>query len=178
RITSSHNTVVVDGQKHTSTEPGIKLNFTKTSCDAKAEHVYEDVDFRRKIELLENGFLDEFEVESKQDRNYDFIFHVESELNMDLSAVCEIEKNSTLGYTENGYSYFEDIIKIKPMDGSTKLILTWKLGELKLASTMDIEDTEVFIAKSPANPVTSFRTSIILRRKAKHTTYQMEWKTV
>lgn len=178
RITASHNTVVVDGMNHTSVEPGIKLSFSKTSCDAKANQVYEDVDFRRKIDLLENGFLDEFEVQSKQDRNYDFIFHTEAELDMNLEATCVVEKNCTLGFTENGYSYFENIMKVKPVDGSTKLNLLWKLGDLKLSSIMDIENTEVFLAKSPANPVTSFRTSIILRRKAKHTTYLMEWETI
>lgn len=176
RITASHNTVVVDGKNHTSVEPGIKLNFTKSSCDAIAEYVYDDVSFRRNIQLLPDGFYDVFEVKSDRERNYDFIFHVESELDMDLGSTFEIRKNSSLGYTENGYAYFRDIMKLIPLKGSKELILYWKLGSIKLASSMSIIDTEVFLAKSPANPITGLRTSIILRRKAKHTTYQMEWK--
>jgi hypothetical protein len=178
RITASHNTVVVDGMNHTSFQPGTKLSFTKTSCNAKAEDVYEDVCFRRKIDITQDGFLDQFEVTSAKSRNYDYIFHAESELDMDLSTVFEVNKDVGMGYKDNGYSYFQNIISLKPLNNADELKLRWKLGKLVLISSMDIKDTEVFIAKSPANPVSRWRTSIILRRKTEQTTFQMEWKLV
>jgi hypothetical protein len=55
------------------------------------------------------------------------------------------------------------------------MTLHWKLSDYNLVSTMNIKDMEVFLAKSPANPVTDWRTSIILRRRAKKAVFQMNW---
>ncbi len=178
RVTASHNTVVVDGMNHTSVEPGIKLSFTPTCCNAQAVNVYEDVSFKRKIEIIQDGFKDAFEVVSSTDRNYDFIFHVESEMIDDLNSLFDMNEDINLNYQENGYAYFENLAKLKPKSNDNTLRLNWKLGDLMLVSTMDIEDTEVFLAKSPANPITRWRTSIILRRKTKETIFHMSWTSI
>jgi hypothetical protein len=178
RVTASHNTVVVDGENHTSFLPGKKLNFEPNSCNASADEVYEDVTFRRKIELFHDGFQDEFEVTSSKHRNYDFVFHVEAELEQKKGNFSIVNHEVDLSYKENGYAYFYDVKELKAVDSLNDLTLYWKLGDYQLVSRIDISDTLVYIAKSPANPVTSYRTSIILRRKTKQTTFHMKWKLV
>jgi hypothetical protein len=176
RVSASHNTVVVDGLNHTSFEPGEKIAFEPNYCDAKADHVYQDVNFRRKLQLRNDGFSDEFEVTSESVHTFDFVFHVEAELNMNLQELYEVEENAELCFKENGYSYFKDVKSIKPLQLSKEdMKLYWKLGEYDLISAIDMKDTEVFLARSPANPVTNWRTSIILRRKAMSTTFHMNW---
>ena len=176
RVTASHNTVVTDGMNHASVKPGMKLSFTKDSCEAKAEGVYEDVSFKRKIRITEDSFIDEFRVESERERIYDFIFHVEAQwLGSGGGAPVE-EADADLGFKDNGYAYFDRVKSLSPPDGSETLTLFWKLGNLKLESTFDIKDTRLYLARSPANPVTRYRTSIILRRTARCSTFHMIWK--
>lgn len=176
RISASHNTVVVDGLNHTSFEPGEKIVFEPNYCDAKAHNVYQDVNFRRKLQLKNDGFTDEFEVTSENMHTLDFIFHVEAVLNMNLKELFEVDENVELGFKENGYAYFKNIKCIKPLKLSDEdMKLHWKLGQYNLVSTIDMKDTQVFLTMSPANPITNWRTSIILRRKAMKTTFHMNW---
>ncbi|UJF15713.1 heparinase II/III-family protein [Jeotgalibaca sp. MA1X17-3] len=175
RRSSSHNTVMVDGQDQTSFLPGQKLSFSDTKVNAKAEDVYEGVDFEREISLNDQGFNDLFMVSSNKEHVYDNFFHVESTLLTDLNDLFTVVKNADLGYQENGYSYFKNIQELVPKNAEEMVTLTWQLGEQQVISTINLKDSQLFIADSPSNPISEWRTSIIVRQKSQNARFEMSW---
>ncbi|SHH67074.1 heparinase II/III domain-containing protein [Clostridium grantii] len=171
RMSASHNTVVVDGKNHVSTEGGIILKFTEESLHAKVEDVYEKVDYERKIDLLPSGFNDEFIVSSSEQHTYDWFFHSEAKLLSELSY-----ESASLEFNENGYQHISNVRKV--VTDSTIISLEWELDGKIIESKIDITDKEMFICDTFDNPVSSLRTSIILREKNNKATFKVNWTLV
>lgn len=169
RNSVSHNTVLVNGENHVSMEGGTILEFTPSLCHAKVEDVYPGVDFERKIQICENGFEDQFIVTSNKEGVYDCFFHSEAQL------VTELEwESGDLAFDHNGYNHLKEVKKVK-VDGE-EIQLEWVLGTTKLISSFAIKNKEVFIAQSYDNPVSCYRTAIILREKGIKTEFCGKWK--
>ncbi|QUI24665.1 heparinase II/III family protein [Vallitalea pronyensis] len=168
RMSVSHNTVVVDGKNHVSMEAGECLAFQSNSIDTRVRDVYPGVDYRRKLELFDNGYTDEFQVDSEKEHTYDFFFHVEGEL---------MSKHTTepasLGYKDNGYQHIRDVQRV--IADESMIHLDWKIGSQILTSSIQLNQQALFVGRSPDNPVTSSRTTIIIRAKAKQARYQLKW---
>jgi hypothetical protein len=171
RMSPSHNTVVVDGKNHVSTEGGIILKFTEESLHAKVENVYEGVDYERKIDLLPSGFKDDFIVSSAEEHTYDWFFHSEAKLLSELN--YEV---ASLEFNENGYQHISNIRKV--ISDSNVVSLEWELDGKIIKTEIDITDKEMFICDTFDNPVSSLRTSIVLREKNNKATFKATWELV
>lgn len=169
RVTASHNTVVVDGENHTSVEEGQLLSFKSDSASAKAEGVYEDVEFQRDIKLLPHGFEDVFLTKSADVRTYDYIFHIDGILVTEVASQA-----ASLGYTNNGYQHITDVQRLTTQAGT--LTLQWHIGDEDFDWTFEVDGHEVYTAKSPDNPISNWRKTIIVRKVAKEATFKQTWK--
>ncbi|GAA0178886.1 hypothetical protein SH2C18_18600 [Clostridium sediminicola] len=169
RMSSSHNTVVVDGKNHVSTESGIILKFTDENLYAKVQDVYEGVDYKRKIDLLPAGFNDEFTVSSSEGHTYDWFFHSEAKLLSELNY-----EPASLEFNENGYQHINNVRRV--VSDNNVVSLVWELDGKIIQSEIDITEKEMFICDTFDNPVSSLRTSIILRQKGNEATFKASWK--
>lgn len=170
RTTAAHNTVVVDGKSHPSTLEGRTLEFRecKPFIRVGSENVYGGVDFTRELEQNPEGLTDRFFADSSELHTYDWIFHVEGELETGIAG-----ESSGLGFCENGYQHFKNA---KKLPSSDKLRLVWKFGHgVAGVQELDTKDAEVFLCKSYDNPVNSYRNTVILRKKGKKAEFQQRW---
>ncbi|MFI3326269.1 MAG: heparinase II/III family protein [Clostridia bacterium] len=168
RQSLSHNTVVVDGENHVSTDGGTVLNYNSTNCKAMVKDVYEGVDFQRDVAINADGFTDCFNVSSKSIHNYDWIFHSEAELATDLNL-----EDANILFDKNGYEHLKAVKKVKTECDTLKI--KWKLGKINLESIFDVKDKEVFVADTYDNPVSKYRKAIILRQKTNNAEFNVIW---
>ncbi|MFI3226045.1 MAG: heparinase II/III family protein [Clostridia bacterium] len=171
RLSPSHNTVMVDGQNHVSMDGGDVLKYNDTCCHAITKNVHDGVDYKRAVEIFDDGFTDVFDVISKDVHNYDWIFHCQADLLTEL----ELEE-SDLGYKENGYQHIQDVKKL--VNVPDELVLEWDLQGTKLTSTIKTAGKEVFLTKTYDNPASTFRTGVMLRAKTDSTTFDVNWKVI
>ena len=172
RTSISHNTVLMNGNNHPTTEPGRLLSYTETSCETLAPEAYPGVSFRRSISVCEQGFTDAFTVENTGDEAvFDWVFHVDGRL--EESVPCTAAE---LGYNENGYSYITNVRKaVFPGDD---LILRWRFADGTCAvQTIQTAGKELFLGESPDNPPKpgSERITLILRSKEKEPVFRQSW---
>ncbi|MFI3172826.1 MAG: heparinase II/III family protein [Eubacteriales bacterium] len=172
RHSLSHNTVLVNGEDHVSMEGGTVLEFSDNVCHAEVKDVYTGVDYTRRVEITETGFKDAFLVASQEEQVYDWFFHSEAELVTDLSnhVVTTVDD---ITFTTNGYEHLKDLKQIAV--DANELILEWKLGETLLRNKVNTMGKEMFIAQTYDNPVSRYRTAVILREKAKKAEFKQEW---
>lgn len=170
RLSLSHNTVVIGGQSHTSTDRGETIEFKPDLVVAKAKDVYPGVDFQRKVQISEKSFTDEFKVESNNSQIKDYIFHVEADLITQLQG-----EKTDLSFDKNGYQHLSDVVKLEP-DSSHKICLNWNLAGTELQQTIDAEEKEVYLCKSLDNPVDRYRWSVIVRTKVENPVFSMKWE--
>ncbi|WP_461207095.1 heparinase II/III domain-containing protein [Clostridium sp. DL1XJH146] len=168
RVSASHNTVVVNGNNHTSVSGGNRLSVTDSSFEVKAEDVYDDVDFVRGVSITNNGFKDQFKIEMEKEGICDYFFHVEGDI------ACELDYcDANLIFKGNGYQHLKDVKKV--VTDAKMIEICWDLKGLGVVSSIDLNNKELFIAKSPDNPVTNYRTTIIIREKGINPVYNLEW---
>lgn len=167
RMSSSHNTIVVDGQNHSSVEPGELITFKDDIVGATALNVYEGVDFVRQIAMKADGFIDNFSVVSDKEHTYDYFMHIEGKLINKLAL-----ETVDLGYYENGYQHIKNVRKLVL---NTNRKIEWKVNNYKVIGQILGEDMEVFIADSPDNPISGWRSTLIVRSKAKASQFNLDW---
>ena len=171
RMTASHNTVAVDCRNQTSVEGGEILKFEEHSLHTRARNVYEGVDFIRRIDITADSINDEFEVISLEENQYDYFFHCEAMLQTALrTEPFEFECR------ENGYQHIKEAKRVL-VEGKG-ITLNWKLGDRTLESDIDTEGKELILAKTYDNPVTAFRTTLILRSKGCKDTFRVLWRVM
>ena len=171
RMTASHNTVVVDCSNQTSVDSGEVLKFEDHSFHVKASNVYDGVDFYRNVEITETIIEDKFKVTSKEEHQYDYLFHSEGVLQSKFASEPYEFENKT-----NGYQHVKEAKKVL-VEGEG-ITLSWKLGDRTIESYIHTVGKELIIAKTYDNPVTAFRTTIILRSKSCSDTFKIIWKLV
>lgn len=169
RQSASHNTVVVGGKSHTSFEGGQCLAFSEHHVRAQARDVYEGIDFIRDITLHEDGFTDVFEVYSKALNHYDYFFHVEGELLSELKM-----RPASLAYETDGYQHIESIQQVDTFGDAVEL--TWRLNKQIITTDIALKGKTLYIAKTPDNPVTRSRTTLIIGTDGYDIAYHMTWK--
>ncbi len=227
RVSTSHNTVVVNGKNQISMERGKVLNFTENAIDVLVEDVYtlssdidvdhlvktmnidevykyleeelnlttEEVDdiinnkkdvsqflnsdddkvnYNRKIEILNNEMLDNFNVECKKGDIVDYFLHLEAELdtkNLNL-------KPSVLNYNENGYQHIKNVRELVTHNNS--VTLSFKVDDITLNIEIDLKDKIMFLAETFDNPVNKHRNTVILRNKKQIQSidYNVKWTLI
>lgn len=176
RMTISHNTVVVDGKNHVSTEKGRTLSFYADEkiqfIEVMAEEVYPGVCFKRKLKQSESVLEDVFSVESRELHTYDWVFHVEGQLlNQELEQI-----EGKLGYNENGYQHLMDVKQIKT-GGKKRIVLQWDFGDGIVADqTIQVEEGELFLCRSYDNPVIYYRNTVVIRKRGKNAQFHSVWR--
>lgn len=168
RVSASHNTVVVDGQNHTSVKGGICHEMTDRRFKVEAKNVYDGIDFIRAVSLTPDGLSDEFSVINNQGLLCDYFFHVEGEL---LTALETQEIDGH--YNTNGYQHLENIVRV--VTNQEALILTWQIGDTVLKSKIDLSHKSLILADSPDNPITGYRKSLILRSVEHNPVFKVNW---
>ena len=173
RMSSSHNTVVVGGQNIPSTNPGHPIAFSADSITVENCGVYPSVDYRRSLTVSGNILKDEFSVISGNKEAKDYFFHLEADFVPVLEGL--MLEPASLGFSENGYEFFSDVYKVIPSDMRPSLVTVKATGEnhsVTLCFCLE-QETELFIAKSMDNPVTSYRTAFIMRSYAEKPAFNM-----
>lgn len=168
RRSLAHNTVIMNGLDITSRSPGKTLKYSKDHIICEALNVYDGVDEIREIKLLKNGFSDIVQIKSTNDGVFDYVFHLENDINL---AISNDFISSSLGFKENGYQYVKDVMKYNKK--TDFLTLEAKRSKQNIAIDLDLKDHELYIAKTMDNPVNKERTTIIIRGNGKNICYKM-----
>jgi oligo-alginate lyase len=169
RVSASHNTVVVNGENQNGFGGGDSLVYEADRIHARANDVYPGVTYERDLKIGDKELSDQMTVTLSEESTCDFFFHVEGSVEGDLNA-----KSADLGYRANGYQHLSDVVKV-PVKGDT-IDITWNVSGKKVVSTLDLVGAELYIAKSPDNPVVNYRTTIIIRKKGSSCTFKNSWK--
>lgn len=173
RMTLSHNSVVIDGKNQDTVNAGKVELFTETKMRVINEEAYSDnTKFIREIELLENGYIDKFVVDSENEKTKDWFFHLENGIEL-LYQDLKFEEAS-LEYNENGYQHLKEMKKV--LTSSDKLGLIWDFYGKRLKSTIDVKGKELFIGRSYDNPGNKYRTTLVLRGNNKKEKYEIKWE--
>ena len=162
RTSASHNTVVVDGKNHTNTEPGHVERFSENEIATKAQ-AYEDVTFERCIKLQNNKITDVFKVSGKNEHVFDYFLHIDGEICLDGVLVP-----AGLGFTENGYQHIKNINKV---EGQREFLIKTKDKRCRI----NIDNGEIFLCNTLDNPVTKFRSTLIVRQKSNQAVFETVW---
>ncbi len=168
RRSLAHNTVIMNGLDITSRSPGKTLKYSKDHIICEALNVYDGVDEIREIKLLKNGFSDIVQIKSANDGVFDYVFHLENDINL---AISNDFISSSLGFKENGYQYVKDVMKYNKK--TDFLTLEAKRSNQNIAIDLDLKDHELYVAKTMDNPVNKERTTIIIRGNGKNICYKM-----
>lgn len=168
RRSLAHNTVIMNGLDITSRSPGKTLKYSKDHIICEALNVYDGVDEIREIKLLKNGFSDIVQIKSTNDGVFDYVFHLENDINL---AISNDFISSNLGFKENGYQYVKDVMKYNKK--TDVLTLEAKRSNQNIAIDLDLKDHELYVAKTMDNPVNKERTTIIIRGNGKKICYKM-----
>ncbi|MBS1476700.1 MAG: heparinase II/III family protein [Acholeplasmatales bacterium] len=168
RRSLAHNTVIMNGLDITSRSTGKTLKYSKEHIICEALNVYDGVDEIREIKLLKNGFSDIVQIKSANDGVFDYVFHLENDINL---AISNDFISSSLGFKENGYQYVKDVMKYNKK--TDVLTLEAKRSNQNIAIDLDLKDHELYVAKTMDNPVNKERTTIIIRGNGKNICYKM-----
>ena len=168
RRSLAHNTVIMNGLDITSRSPGKTLKYSKDHIICEALNVYDGVDEIREIKLLKNGFSDIVQIKSANDGVFDYVFHLENDINL---AISNDFISSSLGFKENGYQYVKNVMKYNKK--TDFLTLEAKRSKQNIAIDLDLKDHELYVAKTMDNPVNKERTTIIIRGNGKNICYKI-----
>jgi len=162
RTSASHNTVVAGGQSHTKIKPGRIIDFSGNRIKAEAE-AYDGIKYVREFNLTKDSMRDEFWVYGTKETIYDYFLHFDQELTF-TGKTCD----ASLGFNENGYQHIKNIVSVNCRElivfaGNNKLILT-------------VNDGEIFLCDTLNNPVTSYRKTLVIRKKGRDVKFCVEWK--
>lgn len=170
RVSASHNTVVVDGENHISVSGGFCTNLTDFNVELISKNVYPGIDFKRNIEISDEGYLDRFLVIADSENHiYDYFFHVEGSLISTLEFADE-----SLEFENNGYQHLENIRRV--LTDSEEVALKWHVDGLIMHSYIALNGKKLYIAESPDNPVTSYRTTLIIRSNELSPIFDLKWR--
>ncbi len=127
------------------------------------------IDYIRDIKINNEGFVDQFVVNSNMENTYDYFFHSEATLISKLELI-----DYDLGYNSNGYQHIKNVKKVNTKNKDINL--EFNLGEYKLVANIDLSNIELIICDTYDNPITNIRKTFILRQKANNATFNVVWK--
>lgn len=170
RKTLSHNTVCWNGTDITSVSPGECLHYTDHKVTARAKDVYEGIDYTRTIEIQENQIEDTFSVSGGKEGIYDYMFHLESDL--DISHELQL-KDGDLGFHRNGYQHIIEVKKVNTCKEYAVIHGSFIDDNLKLTIGLNKND-ELFLLKTMDNPVSKIRNTILIRHTGTDPKYHLK----
>jgi hypothetical protein len=169
RVSASHNTVVVNGLNHVSVDKGELIKSSVNAFHVKANDVYEGIHFERSMTLNNKSMIDSFSVKATDGDVCDYFFHIEGDIDHNLTLV-----DALLGYNENGYQHISDVKRLETNEEF--VFINWNVMGEVITSKINVLGKELFLAKTPDNPVTKDRHTIILRDKTGQPTFDVAWE--
>lgn len=165
RVSSSHNTVVVDGQNHTNTEGGQVLSSSEAHVEATATAA-EGIQLTRRFELGNGEIHDAFAVNTTDSREhvFDHFMHVDGEIAHPTPGTP-----ASLNFNENGYQHIKNVQEV------TDRAFTLTAGSVRLELTVD-EDAQVFTCETLDNPVTKYRQALVIRKRGQQATFNATYR--
>ncbi len=172
RKTLAHNTVCWNGRDITSVEPGKSIEFSKDSITAKADDVYEGIDYTRTVRISENAIHDRFCVSGNKEGTYDYLFHFEADFSFEHT--LEVETGD-LEFKNNGYQH---IVDTKKVVSNTKYVELYAVsGEFRFQIGIELkEEQELYLLRTMDNPVNRVRNSILIRSYKSNPEYEIVLK--
>ena len=168
RKTISHSTVCWNGQDITSVSPGKCLHFDSSQVTAKAENVYDGVDYCRSLSIFGSELQDRFTAGGKEGV-YDYFFHLESGFR--LSHDLKIQE-AELGFKENGYQHIQ---QVSQMLVEKEANLKAETDDLCFTVHIDLAPGQkLFLLKTLDNPVNQTRSTLLVRGRGKEQHFQMK----
>lgn len=157
--TLSHSTFVIDGKSQKPDAYGQgALSADGKAFTCQVDDAYEGVSAKRELSVRENVLTDRMSITCDKPRQIDWVFHSEGE------AVFEGKmEESKLPETENGYGYLSSVRRV---EGAFSAKFTFGNQVLSLQYTSLPEGAAIYLAKSPGNPATSLRDTVIVRTLA------------
>lgn len=169
RTTAAHTTVAVDGSNQHSTHPGKTLHYDGVSISAVCENVYPGVDFERSVALSGKALSDRFLVRSETRHTYDYFFHFEAEVELELSGTFE---PADLGFRDAGYAHLQNVRKLSGAEKEFNFRL--KTGSRAFAGRIDLAGKELYVLDSYDNPVNKMRKTLVVRQIGKNAEFRLE----
>lgn len=172
--TVSHNTLVVDGRTQATNTTG-RLEYFHASdvlktARARDDALYPGVTLQRTVLLIGPVVLDLFRAESREEHQYDYVLHIDGE----LQGQALPPRAAPLG-TEAGYQHLEEVRSTTVSDDWQGL---WRGPAATLATTLlaepgapAAETTEICSARSLTNKPEAKMPLLLARRQAKSTTF-------
>jgi hypothetical protein len=169
RVSASHNTCVLNGQNHKSTDKGeIHLN-EDNHVIVTSNNVYEGIDYKRELKITDNQLKDQFTVSGTENDVVDYFLHFEGDLSL-----SENLEPASLVFDQNGYQHIEDVKKV--ISKSDDITLTVYIDDIEFNVKCNTKGKELFITKTPDNPITNLRSTLILRSKEKDPVFDLLWE--
>lgn len=163
RTSVAHNTVVVNGKSHPTTNLGKCVIYDETlpQIEVFSKNAYDKIDFQRNLTVNANGFCDKFTAISDQTQVYDLFFHLEGTFISDYEFVP-----AELGFNQNGYQHLQHVTKLQ--GNFDTVTFTWSFANgVKGLQLISLKEVELYMCKSYDNPVNRLRNTMILRRNSK-----------
>lgn len=169
RVSLAHNTIIRNGEDVKSFSPGNTISYTPTHIICEAKDTYPGVDYTRDVRLLENGFEDTYTVTAQETACFDYVFHLESDIQVEEGLKLE---PGDLGYQENGYQHIQQIQRVISQDDV--IIIPAKLKSKALSIQIDAKDKEVYLLRTLDNPVNKTRSTILVRAKNEKVVFHLK----
>lgn len=170
RKTLSHNTVCWNGTDITSVSPGECLYYDENKVTAAVKDVYEGMNYTRTIQITEDSFIDDFWVESGKEGIFDYVFHLESALNLEYDLDLE---DASLGFEKNGYQHILETKRVRTREDH--VVLHASVEEVMWSIWIDLTGNhELYLLKTMDNPVNQRRNTILLRNRGVSPHYHLK----
>lgn len=165
--TYSHNSIVINGKDQYLECKSIVKSYDEDLIDVDVINVYNNIDISRKIKLTYNKINDRLIVKNGKNNNVDFFFHCDAELITKLDG-CLVTSLKDYPYLKNVKEIFSK---------SNNIILEWNLNGRKVFSKIDLKNKKLYICKSPDNPNSRERTTLLIRNvsDSKNILFQIKW---
>jgi hypothetical protein len=154
----------------TSVSPGECLYYDENKVIAAARDVYEGINYTRTIQITEDTFIDDFQVESGMDGIFDYVFHLESDLSLEYDLDLE---DGALGFEKNGYQHILETKHVKTNENH--VVLRARVKDAVWRIWIDLTGNhQLYLLKTLDNPVDQKRNTILLRNTGTSPHYHLE----
>lgn len=170
RMSLAHNTIIRNGENIPSTTKGDTISYNPCHIVCKHEDVYPGVCYTRDVEIKENILWDSYLVQAKEEANFDYVFHLEANINVVIPDNAKRVENN-MGFDNNGYQHILEAYRVNTQNELT-INASLDNKEIKLC-LMDLNGKEVYILKTMDNPVNKTRTTMLVRSFGKLIDYKM-----
>ena len=155
RRSQAHNTVLADGNSQPHVYRDTELLSVPNGVKGIAAELWEGIDASRTLTAEDGALIDRTSLSSAVSHTYDWVFHVNGSL---LSAI----PGTPAKLTEDAFALFGEVHDCGRAEGKVLRFQT-SLGIFEMTV---LSDASLFLARSPSNPASRLRETVLLRTHA------------